>query len=63
MRAVDIIMKKRGTILNPKGNELTEEELSFLVGGYVKGDIPDYQVSAWLMAVYFNGMTFHETGN
>lgn len=63
MRAVDIIMKKRGSLLNPKGSELTAEELKFLVGGYVAGEIPDYQVSAWLMAVYFNGMTFSETGH
>ena len=62
MRAVDIIMKKRGSILNPNGSELSKEELEFLVNGYVKGEIPDYQVSSWLMAVYFNGMTFHETG-
>ena len=62
MRAVDIIMKKRGSILNPKGSELSKEELDFLINGYVKGDIPDYQISSWLMAVYFNGMTFAETG-
>ncbi|MBO5401535.1 MAG: hypothetical protein J6A14_06850, partial [Spirochaetaceae bacterium] len=43
MRAVDIIMKKRGSILNPKGSELSKEELDFLINGYVKGDIPDYQ--------------------
>ena len=61
MRATDIIMKKRGSILNPNGEELTLQELSFLINGYVAGNIPDYQVSAWLMAVYFNGMTFSET--
>lgn len=61
MRAVEIIMKKRGSILSPKGSELTREELEFLVGGYVRGEIPDYQVSAWAMAVYFNGMSFEET--
>lgn len=61
MRAVDIIMKKRGSLLSPKGSELTREELEFLVGGYVRGEIPDYQVSSWAMAVYFNGMTFEET--
>lgn len=61
MRAVEIIMKKRGSILSPKGSELTREELEFLVGGYVRGEIPDYQLSAWAMAVYFNGMTFEET--
>ncbi|MGF7109049.1 thymidine phosphorylase [Treponema pedis] len=60
MRAVDIIMKKRGF----KGADLlplTREEIEFIVSGYVKGEIPDYQISAWLMAVYFNGMTFEET--
>ncbi|MDR1748731.1 MAG: thymidine phosphorylase, partial [Spirochaetaceae bacterium] len=57
MRAVDIIMKKR---VSPR-EELTREELEFLIGGYVRGEIPDYQVSAWLMAVCFNGMTFTET--
>ena len=63
MRATDIIMKKRGSILNPKGEILTKEELSFLIGNYVNGTIPDYQISAWLMAVYFNGMTFEETAD
>jgi pyrimidine-nucleoside phosphorylase len=55
MRATDIIMKKRS------GGEHTREEISFLVNGYVKGEIPEYQVSAWLMAVFFKGMTFAET--
>ena len=63
MRATDIIMKKRGSILNPKGEILTKEELSFLICNYVNGTIPDYQISAWLMAVYFNGMTFEETAD
>ncbi|MCI1209564.1 MAG: thymidine phosphorylase [Treponema sp.] len=70
MRATDIIMKKRGTFirdaegkLNLSGNiTLTKEEIKFLIDGYVAGSIPDYQVAAWLMAVYFNGMTFEETG-
>ena len=62
MRAVDIIMKKRGGPANPDGAELTREEIEFLVGGYVRGEIPDYQVSSWLMSVFFNGMTFAETG-
>ncbi len=61
MRAVDIIMKKRGSILNPQGASLTKEEIEFLINGYVSGSIPDYQISSWLMAVYFNGMTFEET--
>src|SRR5512140_2391085 len=55
MRAVDIIIKKRD-----KG-ELTQEELNYFVQGFVKGDIPDYQVSAWAMAILLNGMTAQET--
>ena len=55
MRAVDIIMKKR------EGEELSREEISFLVGGFVAGEIPEYQVSAWAMAVFFRGMTAEET--
>ena len=55
MRAVDIIIKKRD-----KG-VLTPEEINFFVEGFVKGDIPDYQVSAWAMAVMLNGMTPRET--
>ena len=61
MRAADIIIKKRGTG-NQKGQELSQEEIEFLVNGYVDGSIPDYQMSAFLMAVYFSGMTFGETG-
>ena len=56
MRTADIIMKKRN------GGELSEAELQFLISGYVKGDIPDYQAAAWLMAVFFQGMTPAETG-
>ena len=63
LRAVDIIMKKRGNPLEPKGQELSRQELEFLIKGYVAGEIPDYQISAWLMAVYFNGMSFAETAN
>ncbi|NLM00627.1 MAG: thymidine phosphorylase [Treponema sp.] len=63
MRVVDIITKKRGNILNPQGEELTKEEIAFLIDNYCNGNIPDYQISAWLMAVYFNGMTFQETAN
>jgi pyrimidine-nucleoside phosphorylase len=55
MRAVDIIANKRA------GNELSREEIEFLIGGYVKGEIPDYQVAAWAMAVCFQGMTPAET--
>lgn len=62
MRAVDIIAKKRGNPLNPRGEALSKEEIEFLVGGYVRGEIPDYQISSWLMSVYFNGMSFEETG-
>ena len=45
MRMYDIIHKKRN------GEELTEEEIDFFVNGYTKGEIPDYQVSALLMAI------------
>lgn len=55
MRMYDIIMKKRN------GGELTKEEIHFFVEGYTKGDIPDYQVSALMMAVYFRKMTEAET--
>lgn len=51
MRAVDIIMKKRN------GEALTENEINFLIEGYTKGNIEDYQMSAFTMAVYFRGMT------
>ncbi|WP_251352348.1 pyrimidine-nucleoside phosphorylase [Hominisplanchenecus murintestinalis] len=55
MRMYDIIMKKRN------GGVLTEEELRFAVNGYVSGEIPDYQISALLMAVWFQGMNDTET--
>lgn len=55
MRAVDIIMKKRN------GSALTKEELAYIIQSYVTGDIPEYQISALLMAIYFNGMSFEET--
>ena len=55
MRAVDLIQKKRD------GGELTASELTFLIDGYCRGDIPDYQMSAWAMAVFFRGMTARET--
>jgi pyrimidine-nucleoside phosphorylase len=54
MRTVDLIHRKRD------GEELTPEEISALIEGYVSGDVPDYQMSAFLMAVYFEGMTDHE---
>lgn len=52
---VDIIEKKRD------GYPLTKEEIQFFIDGYVKGDIPDYQASAFTMAVYFKGMNEEET--
>ncbi len=55
MRMYDIIQKKRD------GNELTKEEIAFLIQGYVDGSIPDYQMAAFLMAVYYKGMTESET--
>ncbi len=55
MRAVDVIVKKRD------GGILTDEEIRFIVDGYVDGSIPDYQMSAFLMAVYFRGMNFEES--
>ena len=61
MRAADIIVKKRGTG-SIKGQSLSREEIDFMVRSYTDGSIPDYQMSAFLMAVYFNGMTFGETG-
>lgn len=57
MRTVDIIHKKRN------GEALSREEIDFLIAGYVQGDIPDYQVSAWAMAVYFQGMSARETAD
>ncbi|MBR6479095.1 MAG: pyrimidine-nucleoside phosphorylase [Clostridia bacterium] len=55
MRMYDIIKKKRD------GGELTTEEINFFVDGYVDGSIPDYQASAFCMAVYFSGMSARET--
>lgn len=57
MRAVDIIIKKRD-----KG-ELTSDEIKFFVRGFTNGDIPDYQASAFAMAVMLNGMTPSETAD
>jgi len=54
MRAVDLIQKKRD------GQELTANEIKWLVEGYVAGTVPDYQMSAFAMAVYFKGMTTRE---
>ena len=55
MNTYDIIMKKRD------GHILDKEEIVYMVNGYTKGEIPDYQMSAFLMAVYFQGMNHEET--
>jgi pyrimidine-nucleoside phosphorylase len=57
MRAVDIIIKKRD------GGILSTEEIHFFIEGYASGDIPDYQASAWAMAVLQKGMTSKETAD
>jgi pyrimidine-nucleoside phosphorylase len=54
MRTVDLIQRKRD------GGELAPEEIEFLVEGYTNGDIPDYQMSSFLMAVFFSGMSDRE---
>ena len=54
MRAVDLIQKKRD------GQELSSSEIQWLIEGYVAGTVPDYQMSAFAMAVYFQGMTTRE---
>lgn len=53
----DIIEKKRD------GKELTAEEIKYVIDGYTDGSIPDYQLSAWLMAVYFRSMTNEESAS
>ncbi len=70
MRATDIIIKKRGIfVTDENGNRTlqgalpnTKEEIDFMINGCVNKTIPEYQMSAWLMAIFFNGMTFEETG-
>jgi pyrimidine-nucleoside phosphorylase len=57
MRMYDIISKKRD------GGELSTEEIQFFIDGYVRGEIPDYQASALMMAIYFKGMTARETAD
>jgi pyrimidine-nucleoside phosphorylase len=57
MRTVDLIHRKRD------GEELDSAEISHLIDGYVRGDIPDYQMSAFLMATYFAGMTDREVSS
>ncbi len=54
MRMVDLIVKKRD------GKELTKDEIDFMIKGYTKEEIPDYQMSAMAMALYFQGMTTEE---
>ena len=55
MNAYELIKKKRD------GFELLRDEINFLVNGFVDGRIPDYQMTAFLMAVYFNGMSIQES--
>ena len=55
MRMYDLIMKKRN------GGTLTDEEINFMIDGYTKEEIPDYQMSAMMMAIYFQGMNEKET--
>ncbi|MFW5790288.1 MAG: pyrimidine-nucleoside phosphorylase [Bacillota bacterium] len=57
MRMYDLIYKKR------EGEELTAEEIDWIITGYTAGDIPDYQISAWAMTVFFKGMNARETAN
>ncbi|NWF65768.1 MAG: thymidine phosphorylase [Chloroflexi bacterium] len=56
MRTIDLIQRKRN------GEELAVEEIAWLVESYTRGEIPDYQMAAFLMAVYFQNMTDHEVG-
>src|SRR5574344_1743367 len=55
MRIVDLIDKKK------HGGVHTKEEIKFLIDSLMDGSAPDYQISAWLMSVYFNGMSDEET--
>ncbi len=57
MRAVDLIIKKR------EAGRLSREEIDFLIRGFVAGKIPDYQLAALAMAIFFRGMSFEETGH
>ena len=57
MRPYDIIFNKR------EGKEHTKKEIDYLIEGYTKGNIPDYQLSAWAMAVFFQGMSSVETAH
>ena len=55
MRATDVIARKRD------GGELATDEIRWIVEGFTQGDVPDYQMAAWLMAVYLRGMSHRET--
>src|SRR5213594_3009645 len=55
IRAADLIERKRN------GEELSDGEIAELVSGYMSGEVPDYQMAAWCMAVYFRGLTGRET--
>jgi pyrimidine-nucleoside phosphorylase len=55
MRAVDLIRKKRDS------GEHSREEIEFLISGYTRGEIPDYQIAAWLMSVWIRGLSHSET--
>ncbi|MGN0290868.1 MAG: pyrimidine-nucleoside phosphorylase, partial [Lachnospiraceae bacterium] len=55
MRMYDLILKKK------EGKELTTEEISYMIDGFTKGEIPDYQMSAMMMAICFQGMSKKET--
>ena len=55
MRMSDLIVKKRD------GQALTTEEIRYMIDGYSRGEIPDYQMSAMMMAIYFRGMDRRET--
>ena len=57
MRVLDIIAKKRDK------EELSYDEINFLINSYVKGETPDYQISSFLMAVFLNGLSFEETAS
>ncbi len=57
MTMYDLILKKK------RGEALTNEEICYMISGYTKGDIPDYQMSAMMMAICFQGMTPEETKN
>lgn len=57
MKMVHVIQKKRD------GGELTKQEINFIIEGYTKGEIPDYQMAALAMAIYFKGMTHQENAD